>query len=346
MLLSASARARPRLRALHAVTRLLPRGRTMSADWARRHRWMVLLVCANAAGLFAFALVQGAGPRHALFEASAVGVFAVLGVLGRHDRRVAATAVAFGLLTASAVTVHLSNGAIEAHFHFFVMIAVLTLYEDWLPFLAAFAFVLLHHGVVGLVDPESVFNHADAIANPLKWALIHAGFVAAAGAANVLAWRLHEETRGHLRQLATIVESSQDAILSVSSDGALRSWNGGACRVFGWEEQEVLHSPFGLLLQPGRAAEDSAVFDRVLGGEHVDDHESEWLDSEGRSIPISLSASPLAKGATSIGASPSRSRHHRRRRPAGEQLRQERQAARYPRRADRPDGQLGVGCRH
>ena len=53
--------------------------------------------------------------------------------------------------------------------------------------------------------------------------MIHAGFVAAAGAANVLAWRLHEETRGHLRQLATIVESSEDAILSVSAEGTLRS---------------------------------------------------------------------------------------------------------------------------
>ena len=289
---------------MHARKKWLPRGRTLSdEDWARRHRWMVWLVCANAVGLFAFALAQGAGPGHALFEASAVGTFAVLGALGRRDRRLGATAVAFGLLTASAVTVHLSHGAIEAHFHFFVMIAVLTLYEDWLPFLAAFAYVLLHHGVVGLLEPESVYNHADAFAHPLKWALIHGAFVAAAGAANVLAWRLHEETRGHLRELATIVESSQDAILSVSSDGVLRSWNGGACRLFGWVDRDMIGAPLDLLLQPARAAEDDAVFRRVLGGEHVDHHESEWLDREGQSIPIRLSASPLREGGQVVGAS-------------------------------------------
>ena len=46
-----------------------------------------------------------------------------------------------GLLTSSAFIVHLSNGNIEAHFHFFVVISVVTLYQDWVPFLLAIGMV-------------------------------------------------------------------------------------------------------------------------------------------------------------------------------------------------------------
>ena len=45
--------------------------------------------------------------------------------------------------------VHLWDGVIEAHFHFFVMIGILTLYQDWMPFLVAIGYVVFHHGVDG-----------------------------------------------------------------------------------------------------------------------------------------------------------------------------------------------------
>lgn len=289
---------------LRAVASWLPRGRTLSDEaWAQRHRWMLWLVGANAAGLFAFALIQGYSGGHALLEGGAVAVLAVVGAAGRRDRRLGSGAVAVGLLTASAVAVHLSHGAIEAHFHFFVMIAVLTLYEDWFPFLLAAGYVLLHHGVGGALAPEEVYNHADARAHPWKWALIHAGFVAAAGAANVLAWHLHEQTRGHLRQLAKIVESSQDAILSISSTGALRSWNGGARRVFGWEAGEVIGGPLDVLIPAERAGDADGFVQPVLAGKHLEDYESEWRHKDGRSIVVRVSASPLREGDGIVGAS-------------------------------------------
>lgn len=55
--------------------------------------------------------------------------------------------------------VHLFDGVIEARFHFFVMVAVVALYQAWLPFLLALAFVLVHHSVVGLLVPQAVYNH-------------------------------------------------------------------------------------------------------------------------------------------------------------------------------------------
>jgi signal transduction histidine kinase len=89
--------------------------------------------------------------------------------------------------------VHLSGGAIEAHFHFFVMLALLSAYQDWVPFLFALAFVILEHGIGGVLIPSAVYNHPDAEANPWRWALIHGGFVLAAAAANVYSWTISEE---------------------------------------------------------------------------------------------------------------------------------------------------------
>ena len=78
---------------------------------------------------------------------------------GRKIRSALATT---GLLTGAAIGVHLSGGAIEAHFQFFVIIPVLMLYQDWLPFLLAIGYVLVEHGVVGVLIPASVYNHGAA----------------------------------------------------------------------------------------------------------------------------------------------------------------------------------------
>jgi predicted signal transduction protein with EAL and GGDEF domain len=119
--------------------------------------------------------------------------------------------VALGLLMAAASLVNLTHGQIEAHFYFFVLIVVLTLYEDWVPFLVAVAFVLGHHGVMGTLEAKQVYNSPDAWAHPWKWAIIHAAFVAMAGTAGVIAWRLNESVRNDKdairRQLAELAET-------------------------------------------------------------------------------------------------------------------------------------------
>lgn len=88
--------------------------------------------------------------------------------------------------------VHLSGGSIEMHFHFFVMVPLIALYQDWVPFLVAIAYVALHHGVAGSLDPHSVFNHPSAISQPWKWAAIHAFFIAGISLVCLTTWRLLE----------------------------------------------------------------------------------------------------------------------------------------------------------
>jgi diguanylate cyclase (GGDEF)-like protein len=112
---------------------------------------------------------------------------------------------AVSLMLTSAVVVHLMNGSTEAHFHFFVMIPVVALYEDWVPFGLAVAVVLVHHGLVGTVDPKAVYDHGSAVQHPWRWAFVHAAFFASACVGAIINWKLHEEARSAEQSLTARV---------------------------------------------------------------------------------------------------------------------------------------------
>ncbi|MBV9413177.1 MAG: EAL domain-containing protein [Acidimicrobiia bacterium] len=154
---------------------------------------MSYILWAHVVGIFCFALIRAYSVSQAAMYAGVIAVFAVLGRVEVHHRKFASAMNALGLVTCSAILVDLSGGAIEMHFHFFVMVGILTLYQDWVPFLLAIGFVVLHHAVLGVLDPRAVYDHASAINNPVGWALIHGVFVLAASVTSVVAWKLNEE---------------------------------------------------------------------------------------------------------------------------------------------------------
>ena len=197
------------------VRNALPEGRTLpDRVWQRRHRALLTLLWLHAVGLAIFALAQGYGVVHSLQEGAIVASTATAATLAGTRKRMAATLVSLGLITSSAVLVHIWGGVIEAHFHFFVMIVLLSLYEDWLPFLVAAAYVVVHHGMAGAIDPHSVYNHADAVAHPWKWAAIHGLFVTGAGVGSVVAWRLNEEVRAETEQAYQRARDSEERFKS------------------------------------------------------------------------------------------------------------------------------------
>ena len=172
----------------------LPKGHSLPEEaWRVRHRTLSYLLRAHVVGLFVLGLALGESVAHSALEAAVVGSFALLGRLATGHRLLASATTALGLVVASAVLVHLSDGVIEMHFHFFVMVGILTLYQDWLPFLLAIGFVVGHHGVLGTLAPTTVYNHPAAVAQPFRWALVHGVFVLAASIASVVAWKLNEE---------------------------------------------------------------------------------------------------------------------------------------------------------
>src|SRR5438105_3090896 len=181
-----------------AVRNVLPRGQTLPSDaWERRHRAMLWILWAHVALLPVFSLLRGLGARQAIGWTLPIALTGVAAMLPGPGVRARSVAVALGLLTASALLVHASGGRIEAHFHFFVMIAILALYEDWLPFGVAVTYVVLEHGVIGVLSPHSVYDHGG---NPWMWAGIHGAFVVGAAAANITTWRLNEDMRLRMGQ--------------------------------------------------------------------------------------------------------------------------------------------------
>jgi diguanylate cyclase (GGDEF)-like protein len=176
----------------------LPKGQLLPEDvWRHRHRVLSYLLRLHVVGLFVFGLIRGFTTLHSAEDAGIVLFFAVLASGNARNRKFSSAMCALGLISSSAVLVHLSGGMIEAHFHFFVMVGILTLYQDWLPFLLAIGFVVVHHAVLGTLAPRDVYDHQAAIREPLKWAVIHGVFVLAASVASIVAWKLNEEQALH-----------------------------------------------------------------------------------------------------------------------------------------------------
>jgi diguanylate cyclase len=179
---------------LRKVLALLPQGQLLpEQSWRRRHRCIVGLLWLHVVGLFWFGLVEGLGVVSSMTSVLIVAAAAVLAsieVLGRRARSLAAS---LGLVTCSALLVYMWGGVIEAHFHFFVVLSILVLYQDWTPFLLALAYVVVHHGLLGAIEPHAVYNHPAAVDHPWRWAVIHGVFVLAASAANLVSWRANEQ---------------------------------------------------------------------------------------------------------------------------------------------------------
>jgi diguanylate cyclase len=172
---------------------LLPKGRLLPDHlWQRRHRAITALLWLHVPALALFGLARGMGV-HVFLDVLLLAGFALAASSGRLNRTVRSIAGSTGLVTCSALLVHIWGGTIEAHFHFFVVVSLLMLYQDWVPFLIAIGYVVGHHGVLGALMPETVYAHAAAQTQPWLWALVHGGFVLASAAANLVSWRANEQ---------------------------------------------------------------------------------------------------------------------------------------------------------
>jgi diguanylate cyclase (GGDEF)-like protein len=181
------------LRLRDRLAGLLPEGRLLpEAVWERRHRAIVRLCLVSAGLLVMVAWLQGGGQPAAVAVLAAVAGPVALAGVPRLGRKARAASTTVSLLAASVALVHLWSGVTEAHFIFFVMIGVVSLYQDWVPYGIALVVVVVHHGVFGTMYPHAVFSH-EAQHDPWVWAGIHAAFVLAASIAHLASWRLNED---------------------------------------------------------------------------------------------------------------------------------------------------------
>jgi PAS domain S-box-containing protein len=106
------------------------------------------------------------------------------------------------------------------------------------------------------------------------------------------------------QELAAIVESSDDAIISKSLDGIVRSWNRGAERLFGYTAKEMIGKPVSILLPSARKDEEPEILGKLKRGERIDHYETARLTKDGRQIEVSLTVSPvLDRMGNIVGAS-------------------------------------------
>jgi PAS domain S-box-containing protein len=105
---------------------------------------------------------------------------------------------------------------------------------------------------------------------------------------------ISEQRRGEREsaELASIVQSTDDAIVGVTPDGTIASWNAGARVLYGYVPEEALGRRLSVLAPEGRAAEVEALLARARAGEPVQGVESERLTRDGRVLAVSLTLSP------------------------------------------------------
>jgi PAS domain S-box-containing protein len=95
------------------------------------------------------------------------------------------------------------------------------------------------------------------------------------------------------QQLASIVESSNDAIIGMSLDGTIVSWNPGAERIYGYTRDEVLRESVSILLPPDPPDQVEEILRRIRRGERVEPYETVRMRKGGARIDVSVTASPI-----------------------------------------------------
>jgi len=155
-----------------------------------------------------------------------------------------ASAMALGLFTESAIGVHLANGAVVMHFHYFVMLCVLALYEDFAILALGVAYVVVQHGLMGSLGPRLVYGHDGGNAHPWHMALVHGLFVLGAAAALIANWRAHAvvrlSERRHRREVERYLEIAGVLHLFLDAEGRVGMANPMTLETLGRTKDEFI----------------------------------------------------------------------------------------------------------
>jgi diguanylate cyclase (GGDEF)-like protein/PAS domain S-box-containing protein len=308
-------------RAVGVLLRAFARARLTDEAFRARHRvlriilWLQLPILA----LVAILIADGSGPDltmpgmdHTMggewvvrSMAVAMTACAVASMVVR-SRRTAAAVVSLGLLLSSALLVSIGGGRTDLHFGFFLMVGLISLYQDWVPLLMAVLLVTAEHLVMGELAPAMLYSDGRAQADPVPYALLHAGFVLGTCAVQVAYWgfvdkadqetdRVRAEAEQTLRRTAerfeALVQDSTDVILVVGTDGHITSASTAVQRIMGYLQTDLIGTRYRELIHPDDHADldfDKAAEVRVRhadGGWH-------WHDVNARD----LSGNPAVAG--------------------------------------------------
>ena len=172
------------------------------------------------------------------------------------------------------------------------------------------------------LDTEEAYKRQRVQANQRSLLLVYIGFVALTllGGPAMVIWlrkrvtemneahqeqirTIHEQTElvqradAATKQLAAIVQSSEDAVLSKSLAGTITSWNPGAEHMFGYAENEIVGRSILTLVPQELHEEESRILERLRSGERLSHYETERLTKSGHRINVALTVSPIRDAA-------------------------------------------------
>ena len=105
--------------------------------------------------------------------------------------------------------------------------------------------------------------------------------------------RTVEQLGEYRSRLASIIDTSEDAIISKDLNGIISSWNKGAERIYGYTQQEAIGKHISMLAPSDRKDEIPEILKKIAQGESVEHYESARVTKDGRQLDVSLSLSPL-----------------------------------------------------
>jgi len=180
-------------------TAAMPRGSNLTdAVFERRHRWMVKLLIVMILLTLPYGISRGVPMRDVRDVVFVIWSPVVLLLVARRarTREWRSVLITLGLFVSASVYVYLAGGATESHFAYFVLVGVISLYQDWRPFLVGVGVVLINHAVFGLLMPQAVFESTPGVAfttsSTLKMAAVHTSFLLASTVASLVAWKASE----------------------------------------------------------------------------------------------------------------------------------------------------------
>ena len=114
----------------------------------------------------------------------------------------------------------------------------------------------------------------------------------------------HKRAQSEVSFLASLVESTDDAVIGKTLEGTIVSWNKGAGQVFGYSAGEILGRSVSVLIPPDRTRELSYILETVGQGNHIEFFETQRRRKDGKQIEVSLTISPIkTRNGEVIGAS-------------------------------------------
>lgn len=272
--------------------------------WRSRHHAILVVLWVHVGALLLYGLLVGAGLFQLLGNIGPMTIAAAMASWPERSRRFRAATASLGLLLTSATLVYLSGGYLPFHFHLFVMIAVIALYQDWFALLIGIGFVLIQQSAVGFMMPAVLYNHPDALLHTWTWVLIHAFFIIAACIASLVNWRLSEALHTQTEQT---MNSIGEGVVGVDIDGVIDFANPAATGMLGWNEAELIGrpleeivcamSPNGLAYRDRYAALAEA---RATGAVHRDDNV--FWRKDATSLTVEYVSTPLYERGAVCGA--------------------------------------------